>query len=135
MIMFTIFYENSNHINVFNIFIIVWKKPETIYYYYLSTVFLLIMVIKFISEFIFLSLSIAGPIHFLPSYLFLAATFGADALHGGGLLDIECESMPSGMTGHLSMIAISEEDRKRLGMVHFIHETMAARKKVIEILR
>jgi hypothetical protein len=78
--------------------------------------------------------ALVGPIILIPAYIILATALGLDLWRSSGLADIECEPVPSGITGVVSMIRVTEDDRQRLGMVHFLHATHAARERVAAII-
>jgi hypothetical protein len=79
--------------------------------------------------------ALLGSAILVPANIILAIALGKDLMRYRGLLDIECEPIPSGITGSVSTISLSQEERNRLGLVHFIHSSYAARSKVAEILR
>ena len=81
------------------------------------------------------ALALVGPLLLIPANCVLAVALGRDVLRHQGLMHIECEPIPSGITGIVSTISVSEEERNQLGLVHFIHATHAARLRVAEILR
>jgi hypothetical protein len=83
----------------------------------------------------FVIVAMIGPAMLFPANLLLAVALGWDVLTGKGLLEFECEPIPSGITGTVTTVRLSETDRKNLGMAHFIHATTAARSRVAEILR
>jgi hypothetical protein len=65
----------------------------------------------------------------------MAFAVGLDSIGCYGLLDVECEPVPSGITGTVSTITISEDEQTGLGLVYFIHTTDPARARVGQILR
>jgi hypothetical protein len=78
--------------------------------------------------------TLAGPLILIPANCVLALALGRDVMRYQGLMQIECEPIPSGITGIVSTISISKIELNRLGLVHFIHATQAARFRVAEIL-
>jgi hypothetical protein len=81
------------------------------------------------------ALTLVGPLVLIPANCVLAIALGRDVLRHQGLMHIECEQVPSGITGIVSTVSVSEDERNQLGLVHFIHATHAARLRVAEILR
>lgn len=83
----------------------------------------------------FTALALLGPLVLIPANCVLAVALGRDVLRHQGLMHIECEPIPSGITGIVSTVSVSDDERSQLGLVHFIHATHAARLRVAEILR
>jgi hypothetical protein len=81
------------------------------------------------------ALALVGSLLLIPANCVLAVALGRDVLRHLGLMHIECEPIPSGVTGIVSTVSVSEDERNKLGLVHFIHATNAARLRVAEILR
>ena len=83
----------------------------------------------------FTLIALIGPLALLPAHWVLALAVGRDIIGHYGLLEVECEPIPSGITGIVSTISISDEEQSGLGLMHFIHATDAARARVGQILR
>jgi hypothetical protein len=81
------------------------------------------------------TLALVGPLVLIPANCVLALALGRDVLRHQGLMHIECEPIPSGITGIVSTVKVSEDERNQLGFIHFIHATRAARLRVAQILR
>ncbi|GGI21266.1 hypothetical protein [Bradyrhizobium guangdongense] len=81
------------------------------------------------------ALALVGPLVLIPANIVLALALGRDVLRHQGLMHIECEPIPSGITGIVSTVKVSEDERNQLGLIHFIHATRAARLRVAQILR
>jgi hypothetical protein len=78
--------------------------------------------------------ALIGPIMLIPANWVLALAVGRDVLRYCGVMQIECEPVPSGITGTVSTVALSDDEQAGLGLVHFIHASNSARGRVREIL-
>jgi hypothetical protein len=88
-----------------------------------------------VSSAIFAAIVLGGSFILIPANTVLAVALGLDVMRFHGLMQIECEPIPSGISGTVFTIELSEEEQNRLGFVHFIHATQAARHRVRQILR
>jgi hypothetical protein len=96
--------------------------------------FLTALLISEIFLFGFSAIALFGSIILMVANAFLAAALGFDVITYRGLMELECEPSPSGITGILTTVTHSEDDRAKIGLVHFIHATEAARSRVSDIL-
>jgi hypothetical protein len=83
----------------------------------------------------FAFVALVGPLIIVPATAILAMTLGGDVMKHQGLMQIECEPIPSGITGTVSTVDLSDDERTQLGLVHFIHVTQAARSRVADLLK
>jgi hypothetical protein len=96
---------------------------------------LMLVTVVSVSSAIFVAVALGGSLILIPANVVLATALGIDMMRFRGLMQIECEPIPSGVTGTVTTINLSQDEQDRLGLVHFIHATQAARARVGELLR
>jgi hypothetical protein len=85
---------------------------------------------------VFPVVALVGSLILIPANIVLAGALGAEVLRvHRGLVEVECEPIPSGITGMVSTIKLSEAERSQLALVHYIHAAHAARSRVADILK
>jgi hypothetical protein len=89
--------------------------------------FLFFLVLGSLGTLAFCLAALTGPIILIPANWLLALAVGTDVLRYHGVMQIECEPVPSGITGIVSTVALSDDEQIGLGLVHFIHASNSAR--------
>ena len=100
----------------------------------LGSVFSAPLLVVYFIAISFAMIALLAPLILIPATLIVAVALGWDVIHYLGLMQIECEPIPSGVTGIVSTVRVTSEEQRNLGMVHYIHATEAARRRVVEII-
>jgi hypothetical protein len=101
----------------------------------IAVVLTLIVIGQFLVA-VFPFVALTGSLILIPANVVLAIALGAEVMRSHrGLIEVECEPIPSGITGMVSTIKLSEAERRQLALAHYIHAAHAARSRVADILK